>query len=64
VRRDGIADGRNLRAGKVMEQGGMRRDQVAVGREMQPAQPLEPRLVVRVQRQRQDERRVSHARHR
>jgi len=50
-------DSRYLLAGQVMEQGDVRRDEVAVGWEVQGAQPLEPRLVVCMQPQRQDKRR-------
>ena len=46
-----VLDGVDLGAGQVVEQGDMGRRHVALGREAQRAQPVEARLVVRVQRQ-------------
>ncbi len=48
-------DGPGLLAGQMVEQGDVRRNEVAVGWEMQGAQPLEPGLVVRMKPQRQDQ---------
>jgi len=50
-------DGPGFLAGQMVEQGDVRRNEVAVGWEMQGAQPLEPCLVVCMQPQRQDQRR-------